>query len=157
MPPQSSRLVCITNRPLSRLRILLRKTSLKAGAVVLAAGAATTFLAAPASAASAICGGTYNFDYVQAQVDNCPGNGAAGWAWLWAPEAGGPITGWLLEADLYVTFANGDTATLPVGAGSSGSESWWPQGYSITQIQVCEYLVTFNGLPVFRCSAETGI
>ena len=150
----------MTTRPLSRMRTHLHKTSLKAGAVVLAAGAAATLLAAPASAApanAAICGGTYNFDYVQTQVDNCPGNGAAGWAWLWVPEAGGPITGYLSYADLYITFANGNTYTLNVAAGSSEAMSWWGSGYNITQIQVCEFLWTINGLPVLRCSIQTSV
>jgi hypothetical protein len=155
MPALSSRLVRMITKTLSRLRILLHKTLFKAGAVVLAASAAATLLAAPASAAPADasgCGRTYYFDYVQAQVDNCPGNGAASWDWLWVPNAGGPITGWLSYADLIATFANGTTETLTVAAGSSAAESWWGSGYSITHIKLCEFLWTFNGLLVVRCS-----
>jgi hypothetical protein len=123
---------------------LLRKAPFRAGAAVLAAGTAA-LLAVPAGVAHAdpaTCGGTVNFDVVQFQVDNCPGNGAASWAWLWAPKASTAASS-LLSATLYLTFGNGGTVKFTINPNSSFSESFWNSGDNIKKAQVCELWFIF--------------
>jgi hypothetical protein len=158
----------MTIRPLSRTRALLRKTTFKVGAVVLASGAAAALLAAPASAATAsvapvkaaACAagsGTWNWQNVQFSVDNCPGSGAGGWAWLNAPAgAGNPVLGYLTAAALTVTFANGNTAEISAYVGNSTFNNWWGQGH-IVKAQACEIDIAINGSAFYTCSGTVNL
>ena len=155
----------MTTRPLSRMRAVLRKTSLKAGAAVLAAGAAATLLAAPASAAPAAAAGcayTISFDYIQGQVDNCPGNGVSAWAWLYVPNAGNAWSGILTYSDMYITYRNPSgqtqTFTLDLKAGTSGAHDFYG-GDIITQVYFCESFV-YGIPPIYpfsRCSTTVNV
>jgi hypothetical protein len=137
----------MTTRPLSRMRALARKASLRAGTAVLAAGTAAAFLAAaPASAAHADaskCGITeyYYSSQIEFQIDNCPGDGTAGWAWLWVNNQ--PVDlGESLAATLVLTFSNGSRSSFTVPGGASGANSY---GSAITQAQVCAIITEPEG------------
>jgi hypothetical protein len=155
----------MTTRPLSRTRAVLRTTSFKAGAAVLAASAAAALLAAPASAApagAAGCAYTYNFDYIQGQVDNCPGNGASAWAWLYVPNAGNAATGILNSADMHITYRNpsGQTQSYDLGTGANSTKTTgFYGGDVITQVYFCETFL--YGLPpiypFYRCSDTVNV
>jgi hypothetical protein len=159
----------MTTRPLSRIRALSGKASLRAATAVLAAGAAATFLAAPASAATtsaattkpnalnaAICGGTFAYDEVTFQIDNCPGNGSTGWSWLDVPDVGSILTAILDTGTLYLTFQDGSTANFTVGGGGTGTEDY---GKKITQAKVCETWTLFRIPPIVfpKCSTTVSI
>jgi hypothetical protein len=140
-----------------KTRNYLDKPLMRAASIVAIVIAATSgLLIAPASAASAGCSTTYNFDLVQAQIDNCPGSGAASWGWGYVPSgAGNAVTGYLLNSDFYFSFADGESYDLNVGAGATRSFDY--DGAKITKIQICEFLLTLNGLPVTRCSAVVSV
>jgi hypothetical protein len=60
------------------------------------------------------------------QVDNCPGNGASAWAWLYVPNAGNAATGILTYADMYITYSNpsGQTQTFDLSHSAGGTTTY---------------------------------
>jgi hypothetical protein len=150
-----------------RISALMHKTSAKVGVAVLAATAATALLAGPASAVPAAaaapaaaavagpgCTFTFTFDLIEGQIDNCPGNGSTSWAWLYVPNGGNAITGWLDTGILTLTFTDGSTATFSTSAPSTDTQNY---SKTISAVRLSENLTTFNGLPVFRGSDTTTV
>lgn len=110
-----------------RMRTRGYKRLLVVGATaLLAVGVSTTVIASPAMAG---CARYYEFDSNQAQVDNCPGDGADSWAWVYN-RLGYPL-------DLNVQFYDGSTSTIEARyAGNGNAQSYWGRG-DIWRVQLC--------------------
>jgi hypothetical protein len=73
---------------------------------------------------------TLYFRGAQGQVDNHPGNGAAGWVWAWA----GQLEWGYRAATLEYKLSNGTNGELYVNRGQSASKSL---GSSVTAARLC--------------------
>ncbi|HEY0499780.1 MAG TPA: hypothetical protein VGD48_28800 [Kutzneria sp.] len=105
-----------------------------AAATTVAAGLSAVVTASPAVAAN--CGRAVtlsNAERTQAQVDNCPANGADAWLWLYNGK-----TKTLAYSSATVTFGNGAqrTITNPTGDGKTSSQSFWGTGH-ISNVNLC--------------------
>lgn len=131
------------------------------------AGYSTTLAGAQAAAvkapitesqdSSSFCSGTYYFDYSETQIDNCPGNGAASWAWVYAPRSGNVVTGSLVKSYISITFVNGSTGSVSANAPGTNTGNWYGSGKRIGGFNLCEQLITLNGLIVYRCSEQVTV
>jgi hypothetical protein len=73
------------------------------------------------------CTQYFYYNLVQGQVDNCPGNGAASWAWVWS---GSNTSG------LSLKLTDGEVKSLITsGPGNSASASY---SSDIAQVRLCE-------------------
>lgn len=112
----------------------IRRVLVAAAATTVAAGLSAVVTAAPASAFN--CGRPVTLpinEKTQAQVDNCPENGADAWLWLYNGR-----TGDLAYSSATVTFSNGTqrTITNPTGDSKTSSQSFWGTGH-ITKVDLC--------------------
>ncbi|MFB7598666.1 hypothetical protein [Streptomyces sp. NPDC056160] len=129
----------------------MRRTAFKGAAV---AAAATAMLglglvqsadAAPASAQG--CAGYARWSHSEVQVDNCPGDGAASWAWLTTQKYGTNY-----KAEAWFALADGSQKVLGVEPGKAVSVEY---GQDIRQVQICEFYTTLIGwpsIPLHQCS-----
>jgi hypothetical protein len=106
---------------------------------------------------SSTCGGTYYFDFSETQIDNCPGNGAASWAWVYSPTAGSAVSGYLQKSYINITFVNGTTGSLTAKTPSTNTGNWYGSGKQIGGFSLCEQLLTANFLIVYRCSVDVAL
>jgi hypothetical protein len=106
-----------------RLSPFKRRTAALLSAVAVAAGLCLVGTV-PANAS---CGASGTFDYVQYQWDNCPGDGAQAWTWIYLPVAGSIWwgRGATLDASLTVWLADGQEQTISTVAGKSNVGEWW--------------------------------
>lgn len=72
----------------------------------------------------------FSYNQTQAQVDNCPGNGTASWAWAWSPYQAGKD--W---ARVDLTFTDGTTDSLYTAAGKSDARNF---NKDIASLVICE-------------------
>ncbi|MER5602968.1 hypothetical protein [Streptomyces sp. NPDC002265] len=98
---------------------------LKMGAALaLAVGGLSTVAASPALAEDSVtvqgCAHSYSYGRTEVQVDNCPGNAAASWAWISSPHLAGKD--WA-RVDLY--FKDGSSQTMWETYGGSWSQNFW--------------------------------
>jgi hypothetical protein len=103
-------------------------------ALALSVGALTAVTASPALAddSPTIQGCTKYFSYgkTQVQVDNCPGNGSASWAWVYHPSDAA-----IDSAKVQITLTNNTYPQLFTTPGYSNSASY---GSDIASISICE-------------------
>jgi hypothetical protein len=115
-----------------RMRRRRSKRLAVAAAVLLVVGALTMVIAPPAMAG---CAKRFENGALQAEVDNCPGNRAASWAWVWNGYGG--RDSW---AVLDIRFTNGWQTTLQTCRGyCANSASYWSKwGYThIRSVRLC--------------------
>ncbi|GAA4264151.1 hypothetical protein GCM10022255_115140 [Dactylosporangium darangshiense] len=111
-------------RPRRSLRLLTL-----GAVVVVAVGTSTTVMGSPAMANCAQR--SFAFHGNQAQVNNCPGNGADSWAWVWNGSRSNDY------ASLQLEFDNGQKERLVTGSGySAASNSYWKTG-DIWRAKIC--------------------
>ncbi|MFG3024066.1 hypothetical protein ACGFZQ_37040 [Streptomyces sp. NPDC048254] len=129
------------------MKTLLRK-ALKASTVLaLAVGALTAGTAAPAmadDASTASCTQYFGWSGTQVQIDQCPGNGARTWTWIWTDSSN-------TAAVLYLKI-NGQETSIGTNSNLSASASW---GVRVDEIKVCNYFTvgSFPPMPGYSCTA----
>ncbi|GGT41259.1 hypothetical protein [Streptomyces chromofuscus] len=103
-------------------------------ALTLSLGALTAVTASPATADDSPttqgCTKYFSYGQTQVQIDNCPGNGAASWAWIYRPADGA-----VDSAKVELTLANNTYPQLYTTPGYSNSASY---GSDIVRIAICE-------------------
>lgn len=129
----------------------MRRVAFKGAAVaaattaMLSLGLVQSADAAPASAQR--CGITAKYGHTEVQIDNCPGDGAASWAWMTSSKYSTNY-----RADAWFALADGSQKVLGVDVGKAASVEY---GQDIRQVQICEWYTTWVGwpsLPLHRCS-----
>ena len=104
--------------------------------------AVPTLIASTASSASAdfSCIRTFDWNGDQAQIDNCPDNGAQGWVWLYKGSSDSTTT--VIEVQLIDSTY--DTWAVAY-QGLSANASYW-NGGGVWQVQIVEYDQNGNAL-----------
>jgi hypothetical protein len=119
-------------------------------ALAIGAGALTVVTASPAvadgSPTTQGCTKYFAFGKTQVQVDNCPGNGAASWAWIWRPSDAA-----IDAAKVQITLTNNTYPQLFTSSGISASSSY---GSDIASISICE---RNRSTQYWSCSASYGV
>jgi hypothetical protein len=90
-------------------------------------------------AAQAATGYKFTYEGSQGQVDNRPGNGKAGWAWVWDADpasSGSKFLGHYQSVELRVHLYNGTDDSIEDNSGSGHSKSW---GSPVQRAQLCAY------------------
>ncbi|GGM16687.1 MULTISPECIES: hypothetical protein [Micromonospora] len=103
----------------------------------------------PASPAMAGCARTFLFGGAQVQIDNCPGNGAASWGWVY----GSPDYSW---TDVYVRFPSGTELTLTAGSGTANTANWYED---VSTVAICntKFFSWLPPAPIIHCSERVPV
>ena len=114
--------------------------------------ASSAVAAAPAtadSASSAGCARSFSFGGAKAEIDNCPGNGRAGWGWIY----GSPSYSW---STAYVKLANGQQFALSANSHETSTAGW---DSPVRGISLCNHwwVGWAPPVPVWKCSVEVPV
>jgi hypothetical protein len=126
-------ILCVRKQEGIALKKNLKRTAIVASVVALAG----VLSAGPAAAATSI-----KFHGTEAQVDNNPGNGAAGWVWVY-----GSTEYRVVEGFVEYKFDDGVVHVLRIGRGKSASRS---TSSAIQSFRACTFRV-IDGFPVNNC------
>ncbi|MGW2279341.1 hypothetical protein [Streptomyces sp. NPDC001770] len=114
-------------------------------------------VAQPAQASAQGCAVSVSVDASEAQVDNCAGNGAGAWFWLYNSGANRVFSSTLNVWTSYDAPPNNNTGqvALTVDANQALSGQFGDPANKVRWIQICEWWYNgyFPPIPVYTCSS----